>query len=101
MRHQPPTTAQRVATRAAAGVAVAACGGGATNSSTASAPAAQTAGEQRATTASGPPCRCAFIASHVILGRFAFRRGKAIHARWRTRHWPPRPTLADTRKRDA
>jgi hypothetical protein len=27
-----------------------------------------------------------FIASHVILGRFAFRRGRAIHARWKLRH---------------
>jgi len=26
-----------------------------------------------------------FIASHVILGRFAFLRGKAIHARWKSR----------------
>lgn len=29
-----------------------------------------------------------FIASHVILGRFAFRRGKTIHARWKLRHSP-------------
>lgn len=30
-----------------------------------------------------------FVASHVILGRFAFRRGKAIHARWTLRQSPP------------
>jgi hypothetical protein len=26
-----------------------------------------------------------FVAVHLILGRLAFRRGKAIHARWRSR----------------
>jgi hypothetical protein len=34
-----------------------------------------------------------FIASHVILGRFAFRRGKAIHARWKLGQ-SPRETRA-------
>lgn len=29
-----------------------------------------------------------FIASHAILGRFAFRRGKSIHARWKVRRSP-------------
>jgi hypothetical protein len=33
-----------------------------------------------------------FIASHVILGRFAFRRGKAIHARWKLRQSPREPS---------
>jgi len=27
-----------------------------------------------------------FIASHVIVGRIAFRRGKTLHARWKLRH---------------
>lgn len=29
-----------------------------------------------------------FIAGHVIVGHFAFRRGKTIHARWKLRHSP-------------
>ncbi|WP_102143114.1 DUF2218 domain-containing protein [Mycobacterium hubeiense] len=29
-----------------------------------------------------------FIASHFMLGRFAFRRGKTLHARWKARHAP-------------
>ncbi|MEN4473853.1 DUF2218 domain-containing protein [Mycolicibacterium cosmeticum] len=33
-----------------------------------------------------------FIASHVILGRFAFRRGKTIHARWMSRRSTAEPT---------
>jgi hypothetical protein len=28
------------------------------------------------------------VAAHIILGRFAFRRGKAIRARWMSRHSP-------------
>ena len=35
-----------------------------------------------------------FIASHVILGRFAFRRGKTIHGRWKSRRSPAKPTSA-------
>lgn len=29
-----------------------------------------------------------FIASHFMLGRFAFRRGRTLHARWKARHAP-------------
>jgi hypothetical protein len=38
-----------------------------------------------------------FIASHVILGRFAFRRGKAIHARWKLRQSPPENIAGEDR----
>jgi hypothetical protein len=31
------------------------------------------------------------IAGHVMLGRFAIRRGKIVHARWKLRHSPPEP----------
>jgi len=40
-----------------------------------------------------------FIASHVVLGRFAFRRGKTIHASWKLRHSPAEPKPAPARGR--
>ena len=35
-----------------------------------------------------------FIASHLIMGRYAFRRGKAVYARWKHRHSPPAHNIA-------
>jgi hypothetical protein len=35
-----------------------------------------------------------FIAAHLIAGRYAYRRGKAMHARWKQRHSPTNPTPA-------
>jgi plastocyanin len=75
MRHPLPTSAQLVATLAAAGVAVAACGGGATESATTSAPAAQTAGEQPATIASGPPVQVQMNEFTIQLPQQDFRPG--------------------------
>jgi len=42
-----------------------------------------------------------FIASHVILGYFGFRHGKALHARWksRRRHTASDVTLAPEKRR--
>jgi hypothetical protein len=33
-----------------------------------------------------------FVAAHVIAGRYALWRGKAVHARWKHRHSPTEPT---------
>ncbi len=74
MRHPLPITAQLVATLAAAGVAVTACGGGSTISTT-SAPAAPTAGEQPATTASGPPVQVQMNEFTIQLPQQNFRPG--------------------------
>lgn len=35
-----------------------------------------------------------FLAAHVIAGRYAFRRGKAVHAHWKLRRWSAEPTSA-------
>ncbi|AEV73328.1 putative copper-binding protein [Mycolicibacterium rhodesiae NBB3] len=75
MRHPLPTSAQLVATLAAAGIAVTACGGGTTNSSTTSAPAAPTAAEQPATTASGPPVQVQLNEFTIQLPQQNFRPG--------------------------
>lgn len=74
MRHPLATSAQLAATLAAAGVAVAACGGGATTSAT-SAPAAQTAGEQPATTASSEPVRVQLNEFTIQLPQQSLRPG--------------------------
>ena len=41
-----------------------------------------------------------FIASHVILGRFAFRRGKTIHARWTSRRSLAAPARGSATRED-
>jgi hypothetical protein len=33
-----------------------------------------------------------FVAAHVVAGRYAVRRGQAVHARWNHRHSPTEPT---------
>ncbi len=38
-----------------------------------------------------------FIASHFFLGRFAFRRGKTLHARWKAQHAPAETQPAPAR----
>lgn len=38
--------------------------------------------------------KAVFIAAHVLTGRYAFRRGKAMHARWRQRQSRPDATSA-------
>ena len=39
------------------------------------------------------------VTAHVALGRFAFRRGKAIHSRWMSRHvWRDRTSATTERE---
>ncbi|MDO3634590.1 hypothetical protein [Mycolicibacterium arseniciresistens] len=36
------------------------------------------------------------VGAHVIAGRFAYRSGKAVHARWKLRRPSPRTSAEDT-----
>jgi hypothetical protein len=44
--------------------------------------------------------KVAFMIGHIVLGRFALRRGRAAHARWKRRHSPPEPVARSTTGHD-